>query len=177
MYLLDSKNHEIVNKTFDKLHNQKYIIWAENHILSNYSVFIIWWDALINNKITKKKQVIVDFRNFNKITKSDIYSIFLQTDIIQAIAECSYIFIFDAISFFYQWQIYSSHHQHLLTVSHCEQKIFKITIMSFCNESLDMLHKRLTEGSLTSWHNEYSSMSHRQNSEISWDKSNWTLQL
>ena len=82
VYLFSSKNHEIVNKIFDKLHNQECMTWAENHISSDYSVFIIWWDALIDDKITKKKQVVVDLRNFNKITKSDIYSIFLQTDII-----------------------------------------------------------------------------------------------
>ena len=82
VYLLSSKNHEIVNKIFDKLHNQKYMTWAENHIFSDYSVFIVWWDALIDDKITKKKWVIVNLKNFNKITESDIYSIFLQTNII-----------------------------------------------------------------------------------------------
>ena len=131
MYSLDSKEHEVVNKTFDKLHNQKYMTWAENHILSDYSVFIVWWDALINDKITKKEWVVVNLRDFNKIMKSDIYSILLQTNIIQAIAECSYIFILNAVSFFYQWWIYSLHHQCLSTVLHHEQKIFKVAVMNF----------------------------------------------
>ena len=101
MYLLSSKDCEIVNKTFDKLHNQEHMTWAENHTLSDYLIFIVWQDALIDDKITKKKQVIIDFKDFNKIMKSDIYSIFLQIDIIQVIIECSYIFILDAVSFFY----------------------------------------------------------------------------
>ena len=82
VYLFDVKNYEIVNKTFDKLHNQKCMTWAENHISLSYSVFIIWQDALINDKITKKEWVAIDLKNFNKIMKSNIYSIFLQTNII-----------------------------------------------------------------------------------------------
>ena len=102
VYLLSIKDCEVVNKTFDKLHNQKHMTWAENHILSDYLIFIVWQDALIDDKITKKKWVIINFKNFNKIMKSDIYSIFLQINIIQAIVKCSYIFIFNAVSFFYQ---------------------------------------------------------------------------
>ena len=131
IYLLDIKNCEVVNKIFDKLHNQKHMIWTENHILSDYLIFIIWWDALINDKITKKEWVVVNLRDFNKIMKSDIYSILLQTDIIQAITECSYISVLNAASFFYQWWIYSLHHQCLSTVLHHEQKIFKVAVMNF----------------------------------------------
>ena len=56
MYSLSFKNHKVVNKTFNKLHNQKYMTWAENHIFSDYSIFVVWWDALIDNKITKKNK-------------------------------------------------------------------------------------------------------------------------
>ena len=136
IYLLDVKDHEVVNKIFNKLHNQKHMTWAENYISSDYSIFVVWQDVLINDKITKKEWVVINLRDFNKIMKSDIYSIFLQTDIIQAIAECSYISVLDAVSFFYQWQVYSSHHQHFLIVSHHEQKIFQVMIMSFINSVL-----------------------------------------
>ena len=77
MYSLDAKDHEVVNKIFDKLHNQECMIWAENHTLSDYSVFVVWQDALINNKITKKEWVVINLRDLNKIMKSDIYLIFL----------------------------------------------------------------------------------------------------
>ena len=136
MYSLNVKDYEVVNKTFDKLHNQEHMIWAENHTLSDYSVFIVWQDTLINDKIIKKEQVVINFRDLNKIMKSDIYSILLQTNIIQAIAKCSYISVLDAVSFFYQWWVYSSHCQHLLTVLHHKQKIFKVTVMSFINSVL-----------------------------------------
>ena len=57
-----------------------------------------------------------------------------------------------------------------------ERKII-VTECTSCNESLDMLYKRLIEEFLTSWHDEYSFMSCRQSSEISWDKSNWASQM
>ena len=41
VYLLNFKNYEIVNKTFDKLHNQKHMTWTENHTSSDYSVFVV----------------------------------------------------------------------------------------------------------------------------------------
>jgi hypothetical protein len=40
------------------------MIWTENHILSDYSVFVVWWDALINDKITKKEQVVINLKKF-----------------------------------------------------------------------------------------------------------------
>ena len=82
MYLLSFKNYEVVNKIFDKLYNQECMTWVENHTLSDYSIFVIWQNALIDDKIIKKEWVVINLKNFNKITKSDIYSIFLQTNII-----------------------------------------------------------------------------------------------
>ena len=51
--------------------------WVKNHTLSDYSVFVIWWDAIIDETIIKKNCVVVDLRNLNKIMKSDIYSVSL----------------------------------------------------------------------------------------------------
>ena len=41
VYLLSFKDCEVVNKTFDKLYNQEHMILAENHTLSDYSIFVI----------------------------------------------------------------------------------------------------------------------------------------
>ena len=49
----------------------------------------------------------------------------------------------------------------------CKQSSNKFIHIWICNKSLDMLHKRLTGGSLTSWHDKYSSTGHRQSSGIS----------
>ena len=101
IYLLESKNHEVVNKILNKLHNQERLFWAENHISSKYSVFVVWQDVVENDKIIKKKWLIVDLQDLNKITESDFYFMSFQTNIIQAVVSCSYILILNAASFFY----------------------------------------------------------------------------
>ena len=109
VYFLESKNCEVVNKTLNKLHNQEKLFWAENHISSEHSVFVVWQNVIENDKIIKKKQLIVDLQDLNKITESDFYFMLLQINIIQAVADCSYILILNAASFFYQWRVWSSH--------------------------------------------------------------------
>ena len=102
IYLLEFKNRMIINNTFDKLHQKKRIFWSNNHISSEYSVFIIWKNQLVDEKIIKKSRVIINFQELNKIMKSDIYFIFLQTDMISAVAECLYILMINIVFFFYQ---------------------------------------------------------------------------
>ena len=63
----------------------------------------------------------------------------------------------------------------MLSVFACFNWALKIDFKD-CNRSLDTLHKKLTEKSLTSWHDEYSSMSCRQSLRISQDKNNETSQ-
>ena len=118
VYLLESKNHEIVNKILNKLHNQKKLSWAENHISSEYSVFVVWQNVIKNDKIIKKKQLIINLWNLNKITESDFYFTLFQTDIIQAVVSCLYISVLNAASFFYQWKIWSSHKSWLSIILH-----------------------------------------------------------
>ena len=73
IYLLKSKNYKIVNKILNKLHNQEKLFWAENHTLSEYSVFVVWQNVIENDKIIKKKWLIIDLQDLNKITESDLY--------------------------------------------------------------------------------------------------------
>ena len=105
IYFLESKNYKVVNKILNKLHSQERLFWAENHMSSEHSVFVIWQNVIKNDKIIKKKQLIVDLQDLNKITESDFYFMLLQTDIIQAIVSCLYILILNVASFFYQWRV------------------------------------------------------------------------
>ena len=101
IYSLEFKNKMIINNIFNKLHQKEKMFWSNNHISSEYSVFVVWRNQLVDEKIIKKNRIIVDFQELNKIIKSDIYFIFLQTDMINAVAECLYISIIDAVFFFY----------------------------------------------------------------------------
>ena len=60
IYFLESKNHKVVNKILNKLHNQEKLFWAENHTSLKHSIFIIWQNVVENDKIIKKKWLIVD---------------------------------------------------------------------------------------------------------------------
>ena len=56
----------------------------------------------INSSMKKssKNRIIVNFQKLNKIIKSDIYFISLQTNMINVIAECLYVFMINAVFFF-----------------------------------------------------------------------------
>ena len=133
VYFLSLKKYQVVDEIFSKFHKQNRMSWMKNHTSSDYSIFVIWWDAIINETIIKKNCVIVDLKNLNKIMKSNIYLISLQFNIIQVIVRCSYISILDAANFFYQWHVFFSHCKQLSVVSHKDQEIFNVAVMSFCN--------------------------------------------
>ena len=100
IYSLEFKNRTIIDNIFDKLHQKEKMFWSNNHISSEYSVFVVWRNQFINEKIIKKSRIIVDFQKLNKIIESDIYSISLQINMINAVTECLYIFIINVVFFF-----------------------------------------------------------------------------
>ena len=55
-----------------------------------------------SNKSKRKKQVIVNIQELNKITIIDFYSMFLQSNVTLAIIDYVYISIFNVVEFFYQ---------------------------------------------------------------------------
>ena len=106
-----------------------------------YSVFVVWQTMSESNNSKRKDRAIVDIRELNKIVVTDNYSISLQTNIISAVAECSYISIFDAAEFFHQWLVKFVDRHKLTVVSYREQKYFNVAIMSFKNSSLYIQRK------------------------------------
>ena len=62
IYFLESKNHEVVNKILNKLYSQERLFWAENHMSSEYSVFVVWQNVVENNKIIKKNNWLLTYK-------------------------------------------------------------------------------------------------------------------
>jgi hypothetical protein len=83
----------------------------------------------------KKKRVIVDIREFNKIVEFDSYSMFLQVDIISAIADFKFIFVVNVAVFFYQFRVRTADRHKLIVVFHRGQEYFSVTFMGFRNSS------------------------------------------
>ena len=136
VYSIESKEKEIIDQEFDKLHAQKRMQYFSHSIAHDYSVFVTWRTILKLEQISmKKRRVIVDIRTLNKIIETDIYFMSLQSDIISSIVDCDFIFIVDATIFFHQWMIKLENRHKFIVITHKEQKQFNVEVMSFKNTS------------------------------------------
>jgi hypothetical protein len=127
VYSMSSSERELIDETFNKLHEQDKMHWTTKFITHETSIFVIW--RMINEK--KKNKMIVNIRELNKIVKSDSYSMSLQIDIISTVVECKFIFVINATTFFYQFRVRKEDKHKLTIVFHREQKYFSITFMRF----------------------------------------------
>lgn len=67
------------------------------------------------------------------MTISNVYSLFLQTNIITMVKNCFLISMIDCAKFFYQWRIHFSNRHKLTMINHWNQEFFNITIMNYRN--------------------------------------------
>ena len=131
IYLVDSKKRTIIDIIFDKMHVDDKIIWINQSTFFNFSIFVIWRN--IFNKF--KNKIMIDIRNLNKISIFDIYSMSLQSNIINAIIDHSFVFIVNVVDWFYQFKIKRSNRHKFTIKSHRDQKQFNMTLMNFKNLS------------------------------------------
>ena len=131
IYSLNFRDKIVLNDTFNDLQKQNKLFWITNSTFFSFSCFIVWREQSEN----KKDRVIVDVRELNAITQSNAYSVSLQSDIIQAVSECFFIFVIDCFEFFYQWKVHSNERHKFTIVTHREQKSFNVTVMRFRNSS------------------------------------------
>ena len=71
VYLLDTKNWELIDEAFNKLHEQNCIVWTTQSTLFIYLCFIVWKITLTD----QKGCVVVNIWALNWITMSDTYSV------------------------------------------------------------------------------------------------------
>ena len=132
IYSLNKKNRKLVDEIFDKLHESDKLSWTDEFIFFSYFVFCVWKE--INDK--KKDRSIVNIRDFNAITQSNVYSLFLQFNIIFVVIDCQYIIVLNCSIFFYQWRIHSNDKHKLTVITHREQKNFNVAVMNYKNSSI-----------------------------------------
>ena len=131
IYLVDFKKRTIIDTIFDKMHVDDKMIWINQSTSFSFSMFVIWRD--ISNK--SKNKIVINIRDFNKIIVFDIYSMSLQSDIINAIIDHSFIFIVNVVDWFHQFKIKRSNRHKFTIISHRDQKQFNVTLMNFKNSS------------------------------------------
>ena len=93
---------------------------------------MIWRDSSSN----KKARIVVDIRDLNAVFQSNAYSLSLQSDVIQIVQECNFIFVINCVSFFYQWRVHSKDRHKFTVVLYREQKTFNVTVMRYRNSSV-----------------------------------------
>ena len=101
----------------------------------DYSVFVVWRIVSDSNESKKRKRVIVDIRDLNKITVTDFYFMSLQTNITSVVIDYQFISIFDVVDFFHQWLVKLTNRHKLIVISHREQEQFNVAVMKFKNSS------------------------------------------
>ncbi len=132
MYSMRFKKRDLIDETFDKLHQQNKMHWIKKFTTHEAFVFVVWRQL---SKNEKKRRVIINIRELNKVVETDSYSMSLQTNIISSIADAKFISIIDAAVFFYQFRVKTSNRHKLTIVSHREQEYFFVAFMSFRNSS------------------------------------------
>ena len=137
IYSLNTKNRKLINETFNKFHESSKFNWTKNFISFNYSIFCVW--KIINNK---KKRVIIDIRDLNAITQSNVYFLSFQTKIIFVVIKCQYIIVIDCFEFFYQWKVHSKNRYKFIIMSHRDQEFFNVIVMKYKN-SLAYMQKQI----------------------------------
>ena len=63
----------------------------------------------------------------------DVYPLLLQSDLIAAVKDYSYINIINYTSFFYQWRVYLEDRHKLIVISYRGQETFNIVVIGFKN--------------------------------------------
>lgn len=102
VFKIKLKNREFINKKFDNLHKVDKMKWITDFTFYIFSIFVIWITMRFSDKSsTRKKRVVIDIRNLNKISKFDVYSMSLQQNFIDAMHKSSYILLMNCVSFFH----------------------------------------------------------------------------
>ena len=129
IYSLNKKNKKMMNKKFNKYHEQKWLNWTKIKIFFTFSMFVIW--KIINDE--KKNQMIIDIQTLNKIIMSDVYLLLLQTKIIVLPWNKKYILIINCFKFFHQWRVKWNHRHRFTISSHRDQKVWNIVVIKYQN--------------------------------------------
>ena len=132
IYSLEQRDRDAVDNIFDKLHTQDRLTWINQKTSFSFSIFVIWRDSSSN----KKARIVVDIRDLNAVFQLNAYSLSLQSDVIQIVQKCNFIFVINCASFFYQWRIHSKDRHKFTVVSHRGQETFNVAVMKYRNSSV-----------------------------------------
>ena len=130
VYPLSTESKEVVDKTFDKLHEQGRLSWTSEATPFSFPVFVVYRTMADGSR---KGRAVIDIRGLNAVTQTDVYPLPLQSDLISSVKDCLYISVVDCASFFYQWRVHHRDRHKLTVVSHRGQETFNVAVMGYKN--------------------------------------------
>ena len=128
VYPVSQKDRDVIDETFDKLHDQGKMQWTSQPTPYSYPVFVVWRQMPDGSR---KGRVVVDIRGLNKITESDSYPLPLQSDITSAVAGFPYISTVDGNGYFHQFLVRYKDRHKLTVVSHRGQEQYNVALMGY----------------------------------------------
>lgn len=127
VYPVGHRDREVIDATFDKLHEQGKMHWSTQPTPFSYPVFVVWKDTSNG----RKGRVVVDIRELNKITENDTYPLPLQSDIISLLLGYSYLSTIDAVGWFHQFSVARQDRHKFTVVSHRGQEESAVALMGY----------------------------------------------
>lgn len=127
VYPVGQKDKEVIDATFDKLHEQGKMTWSNQPTPFSYPVFVVWKDTPKG----RKGRVVVDIRELNKITETDSYPLPLQSEIIALLLGYSFLSTIDAVGWFHQFLVARYDRHKFTVVSHRGQEESAVALMGY----------------------------------------------
>ncbi len=98
-YPTGRKDRELIDQTFDKLHEQGRMEWVDGLTPFTTPIFVVW--RHVHGK--EKGRVVVDLRPLNRVAIPDNYPLPLQSTIIESLRGKGYVTVVGATAFFRQF--------------------------------------------------------------------------
>ena len=130
VYPVSNEAKQVIDDTFDALHEQGRMSWSTKATQFSWPVFVVYKTTPDGKR---KGRAVVDIRGLNQLALADVYPVPLQSDIIAAVHGCKYITVVDCASFFYQWAVAPSDRHKLSVVTHRGQEQFNVAVIGFKN--------------------------------------------
>ena len=127
VYPVGQKDKEVIDATFDKLHDQGKMTWSMQPTPYSYPVFVVWKDTPNG----RKGRVVVDIRELNKMTETDSYPLPLQSEIIALLLGYAYLSTIDAVGWFHQFLVARNDRHKFTVVSHRGQEESAVALMGY----------------------------------------------
>lgn len=121
IYPLGNNARQLVDDTFNELHQQGRMKFTSDPTSFRFPVFVVWKSDFEGKK---KGRAVVDICKLNNLVLLDSYPLPLGSEIIANVQGCTNLAVLDAASFFYQWRLYLDHRFMFTVVTDREQKIF-----------------------------------------------------